>query len=97
MATSGVLETNYPMIQKWLGYLASETTDDLLLDHKSHAMTMQTWNFLGDWLTPKGSFRGTSPDPRPAQLINSIHYLYQLQLASKIARVLGQGIGRVGV
>jgi alpha-L-rhamnosidase len=82
-----VLETNYPMIQKWLGYLASETADDLLLDHKSHAMTMQTWNYLGDWLTPKGSFRGNSP---PAQLINSAHYLYQLQLASKIAGVLGK-------
>jgi len=86
----GVLETNYPMIRKWLGYLDSETTDGVLLDHKSHAMTMQTWNFLGDWLTPKGSFRGTSPDPRPAQLINSVHYLYQLQLASRIATALGK-------
>jgi alpha-L-rhamnosidase len=85
-----VLETNYPMMRKWLGYLKSETSDDLLLDHKSHGMSMQVWNFLGDWLTPKGSFRGTSPDPRPAQLINSVHYLYQLQLASKIAGVLGK-------
>ena len=90
MATVLTVETNYPMIRKWLGYLASETTDDLLLDHKSHAMTMQTWNFLGDWLTPKGSFRGDSPDPRPAQATNSAHYLYQLQLASKIASVLGR-------
>jgi alpha-L-rhamnosidase len=86
----GVLETNYPMIRKWLGYLESETTEDLLLNHSSHAMSMQVWNYLGDWLTPKGSFRGTSPDPRPAQLVNSVHYLYQLQLASKIASVLGK-------
>ncbi len=86
----GVLETNYPMIQKWLGYLDSETTEDLLLDHKSHAMGMQMWNFLGDWLTPKGSFGGASADPRPAQLINSIHYVYQLELASRIATVLGK-------
>lgn len=85
-----VLETNYPMIHKWLEYLGSETTDGLLLDHKSHAMAMQMWNFLGDWLTPQGSFRGTSSDPRPAQLINSAHYLYQLQLAAKIAGVLGK-------
>lgn len=82
-----VLETNYPMIQQWLGYLASETTDNLLLDHKSHAMGMQAWNFLGDWLTPKGSLRGTVP---PVQLINTTHYLYQLQLAAKIANVLGK-------
>jgi alpha-L-rhamnosidase len=86
----GVLETNYPMIQKWLEYLDSETTEDLLLDHKSHAMGMQMWNFLGDWLTPKGSFGGASADPRPAQLINSIHFVYQLELASRIATVLGK-------
>jgi alpha-L-rhamnosidase len=82
----GVLETNYPMIQKWLNYLAAETQDDLLLTHTSHAIS-DTWNFLGDWLTPKGSFRGNTP---PAQQINSVHYVYQLQLASKIASVLGK-------
>jgi len=81
-----VLDTNYPMIQKWLAYLASETQDDLLLTHTSHAIT-DNWNFLGDWLTPKGSFRGNTP---PAQLINSVHYVYQLQLASRIASVLGR-------
>jgi alpha-L-rhamnosidase len=81
-----VLETNYPMIQKWLGYLASETKGDLLLTHTSHAIS-DNWNFLGDWLTPKGSFRGETP---PAQQINSVHYVYQLQLASRIARVLGK-------
>jgi alpha-L-rhamnosidase len=85
-----VLATNYPMIQKWLDYLDSETTEDLLLDHKSHAMGMPMWNFLGDWLTPKGSFGGASSDPRPAQLINSIHFVYQLELASRIATVLGK-------
>jgi len=85
-----VLETNYPMIQRWLAYLDSETTGDLLLDHTSHAMGMQTWNFLGDWLTPKGSYRGTSDDPTPAQLINSVHYVYQLQLAARIAATLGR-------
>jgi alpha-L-rhamnosidase len=85
-----VLETNYPMIQKWLAYLATETTDGILLDHKSHAMSMQTWNFLGDWLTPKGSIRGNGPNPGPAQAVNTVHYLYQLQLAAKIAGVLGK-------
>jgi alpha-L-rhamnosidase len=86
----GVLETNYPMIKKWLGYLDSETTNDLLLDHKSHAMALPLWNFLGDWITPKGSFGGASADPRPAQLINSIHFVYQLETASKIAGALGK-------
>ncbi len=82
-----VLEINFPMMKRWLDYLDSETTDSLLLDHKSHAMAMQAWNFLGDWLTPKGSLRGTVP---PVQAINSVHYLLQLQTASKIAKVLGE-------
>jgi hypothetical protein len=85
-----VLETNYPMMQKWLGYLASEAPDGVLLDHKSHAMSMQTWNFLGDWLTPNGNIRGNGPNPEPALAINTVHYLYQLQLAAKIAGVLGK-------
>jgi alpha-L-rhamnosidase len=82
-----VLEVNFPMMKRWLDYLGSETTDNLLMDHKSHAMAMQAWNFLGDWLTPKGSLRGTVP---PVQAINSAHYLYQLQTASKIAKVVGE-------
>lgn len=85
-----VLETNYPMIQKWLGYLATESPEGILTDHKSHAMSMQMWNFLGDWLTPKGNVRGNGPNPEPALAINTVHYLYQLQLAAKIAAVLGK-------
>ena len=72
----GVLETNYPMIQKWLGYLDSETTDDLLLDHKSHAMGMQVWNFLGDWVTPEGKLRRSQPGS-PAC---TAHQQYSLRL-----------------
>ncbi|MBI4890628.1 MAG: family 78 glycoside hydrolase catalytic domain [Acidobacteria bacterium] len=83
----GVLETNYPMMRKWLGYLEAETRDGILVDHTTHAMRMQQWNFLGDWLTPKGSLRGSVP---PVQLINTTHYLYQLQLAGRIAKVLGK-------
>jgi alpha-L-rhamnosidase len=58
---NGALEANYPMMQKWLGYLARETSDELLLNHTSHAMAMQTWNFLGDWLTPKRQLSGKQP------------------------------------
>jgi alpha-L-rhamnosidase len=85
-----VLDVNYPMMQNWLHYLQSEASDSLLLTHKSHAMSMQRWNFLGDWLTPRGNHSGSDADPRPAQLINSLHYVYQLQLAAKIAAVLGK-------
>ena len=73
----GVLQTNYPMIQRWLGYLDSETTGDLLLDHKSHAMGMQVWDFLGDWITPKGSFGGAR---QPGSLAGPAYQQHSLRV-----------------
>ena len=87
-----VLETNYPMIQKWLGYLQSEAGGNVLETHKTFAMRMQQWNFLGDWVTPSpvGGVNGDRGDPRSVQLINSLHYLYTVQIAAKVAAILGR-------
>ncbi len=87
-----VLEVNYPMMEKWLGYLKSETVENILVTHKSHAMSMQRWNFLGDWVTPGtgGDGSGNPSDPGPIQLINTLHCLYTLQIAGKIAAILGR-------
>jgi alpha-L-rhamnosidase len=87
-----VLETNYPMIRKWLGYLQSETVGNVLENHKTFAMRLQQWNFLGDWETPSpvGGINGDRGDPRSVQLINSLHYLYQVQIAAKMAAILGK-------
>jgi len=87
-----VLETNYPMIRKWLGYLQSETVGNVLESHKTFAMRMQQWNFLGDWVTPYpvGGINGDRGDPRSAQLINSLHYLYAVRIAAKMAATLGK-------
>ena len=86
----GVLETNYPMIQKWLDYLAfGDHQGDLLLTHTSHAMTDADVELPGRLGDAERKLRGHQREPAgPA--INSIHYLYQLQLASKIASVLGK-------
>ena len=48
-----VLETSYPMIRKWLGYLQSGTVDGLLESHSSYRMRLPQWTFLGDWLPPR--------------------------------------------
>jgi hypothetical protein len=87
-----VLETNYPTIRKWLAYLQSETAGNVLENHKTFAMRMQQWNFLGDWVTPSpvGGINGDRGDPRSVQLINSLHYLYQVQIAAKMAAILGK-------
>jgi alpha-L-rhamnosidase len=43
--------------------------------------------FIGDWLTPKGSYSGNTST---AQILNSVHLVYQLQIAAKIASALGK-------
>jgi alpha-L-rhamnosidase len=83
----GVLETNYPMIQKWLTSLLADTTDDVLLGRDGQLGGRGMMNFIGDWLTPKGSYSGNTPT---AQILNSVHLVYELQIASKIAAVLGK-------
>jgi alpha-L-rhamnosidase len=86
------LETNYPMMRRWLGFLETKTKDDVLEYYQSYAMRLRQWNFLGDWVPPRPSGGARPPfgDPGSAKFINNCHYLYQLQLAGKIARLLGQ-------
>ena len=89
-----LLETSYPTARKWLEYLKSEEKDGYLQNHSSYAMRLPQWTFLGDWLPPRpiGSGRGGNfGDPESVRFINNCHYVYQLQLAAKIARVLGKG------
>ena len=83
----GVLEANYPMIQKWLASLLADTTDNVLLGRDGQPGGRGMMNFIGDWLTPKGSYSGNTPT---AQILNSVHLVYQLQIASKIAAALGK-------
>jgi alpha-L-rhamnosidase len=89
-----ILTTCYPMMQKWLAYLQSEAGEKLLESHRSYLMRLPQWTFLGDWLAPRPAGevrRGRTPaDPRAVQLINNCHYVYQLQLAARIARILGR-------
>ena len=85
----GVLATNYPMIQKWLAFAESKTKDSILEPYVSIGIRMPQWNYLGDWVTPRhagGADMGR--DPVASRFINNAHYLYTLQLASRIATIL---------
>jgi hypothetical protein len=88
----GILETNYPMIQKWLAFADSKTQDHILEPYNSVGMRLPEWNYLGDWVTPEqerqSSGNDPSRDPVAARFINNAHYLYTLQLAAKIAAIL---------
>lgn len=88
----GVLDTNYPMIEKWLAFLETKCESGILAWYQSFAMNLPQWNFLGDWVAPHPAGGGQSQfgDPQSALFINNCHFVYQLRLASKIAGVLGR-------
>jgi alpha-L-rhamnosidase len=89
-----ILATCYPMMRKWLGYLRSEAGGQLLESHRSYLMRQPQWTFLGDWLAPRSAddvLRGRPrADVQAVKFINNCHYLYQLQLAARIAAILGE-------
>lgn len=84
-----ILETNYPMMQKWLAFAESKTEDHILKPYVSIGIRMPQWNYLGDWVTPHPGPNGDlARDPVSATFLNNCHYLYTLQLAAKIAGIL---------
>jgi Bacterial alpha-L-rhamnosidase 6 hairpin glycosidase domain/Alpha-L-rhamnosidase N-terminal domain/Bacterial alpha-L-rhamnosidase C-terminal domain/Bacterial alpha-L-rhamnosidase concanavalin-like domain len=86
-----ILETSYPTIQKYLAFLDTKTVDHLLEPYVTYGIRMPEWNYLGDWVTPRRGPQGSGPrDPKVTRLINNCYYLYNLQLAGKIANILGK-------
>ncbi len=85
---TGVLETNYPMIRKWLAFADSKTKDGILEPYVSIGIRMPQWNYLGDWVAPRRAGQDIARHEVSARFINNAHYLYTLQLASRIATIL---------
>ena len=70
----GILETNYPMIRKWLAFADSKTKDNILEPYISIGMSMPQWNYLGDWVTPQPSGTGgrqSTPRETPSARVSS--------------------------
>ena len=81
-----ILEASYPMIQKWLAFLETKTKDHIL-EHYGH----KEWGFLGDWVPPdRGQGLGERVDAGTTQFFNNCYYLRNVQLAAKIADILGK-------
>ncbi|MBQ1456284.1 MAG: family 78 glycoside hydrolase catalytic domain [Thermoguttaceae bacterium] len=74
-----VLEENFSMMEKWIGYLNAFTREGLLYPNA---------NFLGDWLWPGvGEYDVHWPY---IVCLNNLYRIFNLATAAKIARVLGR-------
>jgi len=89
-----ILEVQYPTIQQWLSFLETKTKDGVLEKYICYAISYPEWNFLGDWLPPRegeglSRQRNGRVDEASTNFFNNCYYVYNLQLAAKIAQVLG--------
>ncbi|MGD0536909.1 MAG: family 78 glycoside hydrolase catalytic domain [Verrucomicrobiota bacterium] len=77
-----ILETNFVTIERWLAFLDTHTTNNLL------ARWGGEWDFLGDWLWPGAE--GVNGNTRETLFFNNCYRIYNLQTAARIADVLGR-------
>lgn len=87
-----ILTQSFPNIQRWLAFLESKSSGDMLVRYGGG------WGFLGDWQWPRfgkdrreveqqKQFLG---DTRESLFFNNCCWLYNLETAAKIADVIGE-------
>jgi alpha-L-rhamnosidase len=86
-----ILETSYPAAKKWLEFLDSKSSGDLLQPFTSVSTPGRAiWSFLGDWVAPG---RGQEPkervDERSTHFFNNCNWVLNLRIAAGWAEVLG--------
>ena len=72
---------------KLLGFWMQSFTDGLFHRWGADLPQPDSWNFLGDWLSPHGS---EPSNTEQAQLFNNCYVLYCTRIVAKVAKVLGQ-------
>jgi alpha-L-rhamnosidase len=77
-----ILEVQFPTIQRWLRFLESKSSKDMLVRWGGQ------WDFLGDWLWPGA--KGVNGDTPETLFFNNCYWIYNLQTAARIADVLGK-------
>ncbi|MGQ9592105.1 MAG: family 78 glycoside hydrolase catalytic domain, partial [Planctomycetota bacterium] len=77
-----ILEANLPTIERWLAFLETKARGNLLRRWGGE------WDFLGDWLWPGA--KGVNGDTRETLFFNNCYWVYNLETAARIARVLGR-------
>ncbi|MCF7707635.1 MAG: glycoside hydrolase family 78 protein [Verrucomicrobia bacterium] len=77
-----ILRENFATMTNWLEFLETKSADNLLVRWGGE------WDFLGDWLWPGAE--GVNGDTRETLFFNNCYWVYNLQTASKIARIIGE-------
>ncbi len=86
-----ILETSYTSAQKWLEFLDSKSSGDLLQPFTSFSTPGQRiWSFLGDWVPPgRGQEPADRVDERSTHFFNNCYWILNLRIAADWAEVLG--------
>ncbi|MEW6073791.1 MAG: alpha-L-rhamnosidase C-terminal domain-containing protein [Planctomycetota bacterium] len=81
-----VLEENYPMMRRWLAFLATQCDGELL-----HCYGPADWGFLGDWVPPgRQQNREGWVDDRSTLFFNNCYRFYVVGRMARIAEILGK-------
>ncbi len=75
-----ILDQNFPMMQRWLAFLETKSTNNMLVRWG------RDWDFLGDWVWPDAS--GSNDKSTNELFFNNCYWIYSLQTAAKIAEEL---------
>ena len=86
-----ILRVSYPTMKKWIAFLDSKARDNILEFYTGIGNNLKEWSFLGDWVPPgRGMSPGTRVDDHSTHFFNNCYYLYNVQLASRVAKALSE-------
>jgi len=77
-----IIEANFTTIGRWLSFLETKSSKDLLQRWGGQ------WDFLGDWLWPGAE--GVNGDTRETLFFNNCYWIYNLETAARLADALGR-------
>ena len=77
-----ILEENLPMMRRWLAFLETKSSNNML------ARWGGEWDFLGDWLWPGA--KGVNGNTRETLFYNNCYWIYNLRTAARVAEALGK-------
>jgi alpha-L-rhamnosidase len=79
-----ILQENYPTMCRWLAFLESKATNDMLMRWGGQ------WDFLGDWLWPGA--RGVNGGTPETLFLNNCYWIYNLDRAARVAALVGDAV-----